>query len=50
LRLFQTRFTPFLISLLAITITITIIIKNFFTYRGICLCNGFIILSVIRGR
>jgi hypothetical protein len=48
LSLFQTRFTPFLRSLLAIAITI--IIKNFVTYRDLCLCHGFIILFVVRVR
>jgi hypothetical protein len=47
LHLFQTRFIPFLRCLL--TITITIIINNFITYRDLCLCHGFIILFVIRG-
>jgi hypothetical protein len=45
--LFQTSFTPFLQILLAITITITI--KNFITYRDLCLCHGFIILFVVGG-
>jgi hypothetical protein len=44
--LFQTRVTPFLGSLIAITITI--VIKNFITYRDLCLCHGFIILFVVR--
>jgi hypothetical protein len=47
LSLFQTRFTPFLRILL--DITITIIIKNFITYRDLCLCHGVIILFVVRG-
>jgi hypothetical protein len=45
--LFQTSFTPFLRSLLAIAIILTI--KNFITYRDLCLCHGFIILFVVRG-